>query len=164
MSMGEDVRVDEENGKILPGEQWYNDDKSLFALAPDNNIRKGCKALAETHNEDLAFTLDTTWRSLRRKKKGLSVEGPAEEPSPTTSPTEAAELEEEASKARPTSLDAVEKVAEAAADCLGDALQAARARVSHRTDGPASHAEQTAEAAAERGGARDRGADLRVRC
>ena len=38
-----------EFGIILPGEKWYNDDKSLFALGPDHPFRQSMVALAENN-------------------------------------------------------------------------------------------------------------------
>jgi hypothetical protein len=38
--------TDPQNGMLLPGDQWYNDDMSMFAFGPDHPVRVNMKALA----------------------------------------------------------------------------------------------------------------------
>lgn len=76
--LGDDVLVDPDDGKLLPGESWYNDDNSLFVLGPANKFRTGARKLADNVIFDgivlCAIILGTVLLALEGAPKSLPAE------------------------------------------------------------------------------------------
>ena len=70
-SMGPDVVVDPDNGNLLPGTEWYNDDCALFVLQADHPWRLAARRLAESPTFDAAVLAAICLSTVV-----LAVEGP----------------------------------------------------------------------------------------
>ena len=60
-----------EFGTIMPGDKWYNDNKSIFSLGPESGLRKSAKALSENKIFDLLVLIAILLGTVL-----LALEGP----------------------------------------------------------------------------------------